>query len=83
VVDPFKEPQEIVIDVPAGELSPFGEVVELIMPAYEKKMGLTLKKKQVAALAEGLLSMASTIQQGVAEIMALEDDKASKLWKPE
>ena len=49
-----------------ADQSDFGRTTVLLMESYEGGRGRTLDPSQVKALAEGLLSMADTIQAGVA-----------------
>ncbi len=49
-----------------ADQSDFQRVVVLLMESYNKGRGRTLDPSQVEALADGLLSMADTVQAGVA-----------------
>ena len=49
-----------------ADQSDFQRVVVLLMESYKKGRGRTLDPSQVEALADGLLSMADTVQAGVA-----------------
>ena len=49
-----------------ADQSDFQRVVVLLMESYKKSRGRTLDPSQVEALADGLLSMADTVQAGVA-----------------
>lgn len=70
------------------EMSDFGRVTVLLMKSYEGGKGRTFDPKQVAALAEGLMDMAGTINGGMAYTEQLEaelaeiKDKEKKLWRP-
>lgn len=65
----------------------FGRVVPLLMDSYGRNKGRQFEPDQVAALAEGLLEMANTIDQQIEEIGSLqrqlEEAKPSKkIWTP-
>ena len=67
-----------------AEMSDFGRVTVLIMESYEKGKGRTLGDKQIAALAEGMLDMANTIQAGIAYTEQIEEQLKGKkkFWQP-
>lgn len=78
---------------PEQEPTAFGRVVPLLMDSYTRKNGRTFDPNQVAALAEGLLDMANTIDSQItyigelqAEIAGLQEEveeaKKKKLWQP-
>lgn len=68
--------------------TPFGRVVPLLMDSYGRMKGRTFDPDQVAALAEGLLEMANTIDQQIEEIGSLQrqleeaNQTRKKLWRP-
>lgn len=50
-----------------------GFVVPLLMDSYQRKNGRTFDAHQVAAMAEGFLDMANTINMGVAYTQIIEN----------
>ena len=54
------------------EASDFGRVIPLIMDSYKRKNGRTFDPDQVRAMAEGMLSMANTIDMAKTYTLAIE-----------
>lgn len=70
-----------------ADLTDLGRATVLLMESYQKGRGRNLDPSQVKALAEGLLSMADSIQAGVAYTEQLEEEiielkTKKKFWMP-